>query len=219
MNPSFLELAAASRALPLPSAVPKRGRIILTVGRWAASERYKGLDELIRAIPQLVSSVPDLHLVAVGGGDDLARLKRLAIDLRIAGRVHFLGNLSNEEVAACYAHADLFALPSAGEGFGLVFLEAMAFSKPLVGAAIGGTTDVVEDGINGLLVPPGNADALMQALRRLLCDESLRRELGRRGEEIVRQKYQFSAFQSALENILDEGDSGLRAPRVTPKVR
>ena len=58
----------------------------------------------------------------------------------------------------------------------------------------------------------------MQALRRLLCDESLRAELGRRGEEIVRQKYQFAAFQSALEKILDEGDSGLSEPRVAPKV-
>lgn len=218
MNPSFLELAGASGDLSLPSTFPKQGHVILTVGRWSASERYKGLDELIHAIPQLVTIVPDLHLVAVGGGDDLPRLKQLAIDLRIAGRVHFLEHLSNEEVAACYAQADLFALPSTGEGFGLVFLEAMAFSKAVVAAAIGGTTDVVKDGINGLLVPPGNAGALIQALRRLLCDESLRRELGRRGEEIVRQKYQFAAFQSALENILDEGDSGPGAPRIAPKV-
>ena len=121
--------------------------------------------------------------------------------------------MSNEEVAACYAHADLFALPSTGEGFGLVFLEAMAFSKPVVGAASGGTTDVVEEGINGLLVPPNNVGALAQALSRLLCDESLRAELGRR-EEIVRRKYQFAAFQSALERILDESDSGLGEPRL-----
>jgi phosphatidyl-myo-inositol dimannoside synthase len=218
INPSFLVLAEASGALSLPRAFPKQGRVILTVGRWAAAERYKGLDELIRAIPQLVTIVPDLHLVAVGGGDDLPRLKRLAINLRIAECVHFLEHLSNEDVAACYAHADLFALPSTSEGFGLVFLEAMAFSKPVVAAAIGGTTDVVEDGINGLLVPPGDPDALVEALRRLLFDESLRRELGRRGEAIVRQKYHFAAFQSALEIILDEADSGLSAARRVAKV-
>jgi phosphatidylinositol alpha-1,6-mannosyltransferase len=218
INPSFLRLAGAPGDLTLPRGFPMLARVILTVGRGAASERYKGTDDLIRVVPQLASIVPSLHLVAVGGGDDLPRLHRLAADLRVAERVHFLENLSNEEVAACYAHAELFALPSTGEGFGLVFLEAMAFSKPVVAAAIGGATDVVEDGINGLLVPPGNAGALVQALSRLLCDESLCRRLGRRGEEIVRQKYQFAAFQSALENILDESDSGLIEPRITPKV-
>jgi glycosyltransferase involved in cell wall biosynthesis len=100
-------------------------------------------------------------------------------------------------------------LPSAGEGFGLVFLEAMAFSKPVVGAASGGTTDLVEDGINGLLVPPGDAGALAQALGRLLGDEPLRAELGQRGAEIVRRKYQFAVFQSELEKILGECSSNL----------
>jgi phosphatidylinositol alpha-1,6-mannosyltransferase len=206
MNPSYLRLARAPDDLSLPKAFPKQARVILTVGRWAASERYKGADELIHAIRQLVTLVPGLHLVAVGGGDDLARLRQVATDLDVADRVHFLNDLSNEEVAACYAHAEIFALPSAGEGFGLVFLEAMAFAKPLVGVASGGTTDVIENGINGFLVPPANADALVQALSRLLCDESLRGELGRHGAEMVRRKYQFADFESALESILDECD-------------
>jgi len=67
-------------------------------------------------------------------------------------------------IATCYARTDLFPLPSTGEGFGLVFLKAMAFSKPVVRAACGGKTDVVEDGINGLLVPPRDAERLTQAL-------------------------------------------------------
>jgi glycosyltransferase involved in cell wall biosynthesis len=100
-------------------------------------------------------------------------------------------------------------LPSAGEGFGLVFLEAMAFSKPVVGASCGGTTDIVEDGINGLLVPPGDAGALAQALGRLLGDEPLRAGLGQRGAEIVRRKFQFAVFQSELEKILGECTSSL----------
>ena len=169
----------------------------------AAAERYKGADELIRAVAQLRASVPGLHLVAVGGGNDLLRLRGVAADLGAADRVHFLENLSREEIAACYAHADLFVLPSAGEGFGLVFLEAMAFAKPVVGVAFGGTTDVVKDGINGLLVPPRDPDHLAQALSTLLHDGSLRAELGQRGAEIVRQKYQFDVFQAELEKILD----------------
>jgi phosphatidyl-myo-inositol dimannoside synthase len=218
MNPIFLRLAEARGDLCVPRGFPKEARVILTVGRSAASERYKGTDELIRAVPQLVTIVPGLHLVAVGGGDDLPRLKQLAVDLRVADRVHFLANLSNEELGACYAHADLFALPSTGEGFGLVFLESMAFSKPVVATTSGGTPDLVEDGINGLLVPPGNASALVHALARLLCDESLRRELGRRGEEIVRRKFRFAVFQSTLAKILDESESGIGEPRSAPEV-
>lgn len=200
--------AEISGSLPLPPEFPK-GRVILTVGRWAAAERYKGTDELIHAVARLSSNIPDSQLVAVGGGDDLPRLRQIAVDVGIADRVHFFENLSREEVAACYANADVFALPSTGEGFGLVFLEAMAFAKPVVGVSCGGTTDVVEDGINGLLVPSRDAERLAQALERLLLDESLRAELGRRGGAIVRQKYQFDVFEAKLEEIL-VGFRGLR---------
>jgi phosphatidylinositol alpha-1,6-mannosyltransferase len=209
LNPKILHLANAPANLSLPRGFPERGRVILTVGRWAASERYKGADELIRSVSQLVTIVPGLHLVAVGAGDDLSRLERLAANLNVADRVHFFENLSCEELAACYARAEVFALPSAGEGFGLVFLEAMAFSKPVVGASCGGTTDVVEDGINGLLVPPGDAGALAQALGRLLRDEPFRAGLGQRGADIVRRKFQFAVFQSELEKILGECNSRL----------
>ncbi len=137
LNPRILHWADAPTRLPLPPGFPERARVILSVGRWAASERYKGADALIRSVSQLVTIFPGLHLVAVGTGDDLSRLQRLAAQLNIADRVHFLEYLSCEEIAACYARAELFALPSTGEGFGLVFLEAMAFSKPVVGAACG----------------------------------------------------------------------------------
>jgi phosphatidyl-myo-inositol dimannoside synthase len=208
LAPSFLRLADSPARLPVPPRFPQAGLVILTVGRWASSERYKGADELIQAVPQLKTAVPGLQLVAVGGGDDLPRLRELANSLGVADRVHFLENLSREEVAACYSRADIFSLPSTGEGFGLVYLEAMAFSRAVVGAACGGTTDVVEDGVNGLLVPPHDPGALAQALGRLLRDEPLRTQLGRHGAEIVRQKYRFDVFQAELEHILT--DSGLR---------
>jgi phosphatidyl-myo-inositol dimannoside synthase len=205
VNPSFLGLAVVPTRLPLPSKFP-RGQVILTVGRWAATERYKGADELIRSVAQIRDRFPDVYLVAVGGGDDLPRLRRLAVDLEIADRIQFLENLSREEIAACYANADVFALPSTGEGFGLVFLEAMAFSKAVIGAACGGTTDVIEDGVNGLLVPPGDTERLTHALENLLGDETLRTEMGQRGAELIRHKYQFDVFQAELERIL--GDCG-----------
>lgn len=203
ISPAFLRMADAAASLPLPAAFPQ-GRVILTVGRWVASERYKGADELIRAVAQLRAEIPGLYLVAAGGGDDLPRLRKLAGDLGVANRIHFLENLSREEIAACYSHADIFALPSTGEGFGLVFLEAMAFSKAVVGASCGGTMDVIENEVNGLLVPPHDSERLAQALRRLLCDESLREQLGRQGAEIVRRKYSFGVFRKELEGVLGD---------------
>jgi glycosyltransferase involved in cell wall biosynthesis len=85
-----------------------------------------------------------------------------------------------------------------------VFLEAMAFAKPVIAAAAGGVTDIVEHGRNGLLVPPGDLEQLMQALEHLLTNESLRFELGHRGADIVRSKYQFERLRSDLQAVLWE---------------
>jgi glycosyltransferase involved in cell wall biosynthesis len=208
VNPRFLRMAEAPSSLPLPSDFPQ-GRVILTVGRWAASERYKGADGLIRAMAQLRIKFPGLYLVAVGDGDDLLRLKKIAADFGVFESVRFLTGLSRQEIAACYDRCEIFALPSTGEGFGLVFLEAMAFGKPLVGVSCGGTTDVVEDGVNGVLVAPGDSERLVEALAVLLEDESLRAKLGQRGAEIVRRDFCFEVFQNKLEIILE--DSGLES--------
>jgi phosphatidyl-myo-inositol dimannoside synthase len=202
LSPDFIRMTRTA-SLPLPRGFPQ-GSVILTVGRWVASERYKGVDDLIHATVHLRTRIAGLHLVAVGGGDDVGRLQRLVTELDAQDCIHFLEGLSREELAACYAEADVFALPSAGEGFGLVFLEAMAFGKPIVGAAIGGATDLIEDHANGLSVRPHDKEGLVQALSRLLLDSSLRSGLGRRGAEIVQQKYRFEVFQNGLQGILDE---------------
>ena len=201
LDPDVLNIADASEPLPPPEGFPP-SPVILTVGRWAASEKYKGADDLIRALAQLRGAFPGLTVVAVGSGDDLPRLRQLAADLGVSGAVRFLTGLSKEDLAACYAHADIFALPSTGEGFGLVFLEAMAFAKPIVAAAAGGSTDLVEDAVNGILIPPHDQAALTAALERLLRNQSLRASLGRRGAEIVRRKYRFAQFQAQLATIL-----------------
>ncbi|MGH9714576.1 MAG: glycosyltransferase family 4 protein [Candidatus Acidiferrales bacterium] len=203
LGSSFLHLADAAAKPATPPSLPA-GPFILTVGRWDASEQYKGTDDLIRAVAQLRSPFPGLQLVAVGGGSDLPRLQGLAVELGIPDRVHFLEGLSREELAGCYARAEIFALPSAGEGFGLVFLEAMAFGCPIVAAASGGITDLVEDGVNGLLVPPRDADRLAESLDQLLRDESMRARLGHSGAEIVRRKFLFENFRLGLEEILRE---------------
>jgi phosphatidylinositol alpha-1,6-mannosyltransferase len=201
LDPEVLSMADAPEHPAAPEAFPS-SPVILTVGRWAASEQYKGVDDLIRVLAQLRAKFPDLSLAAVGAGDDLPRLQNLAADLGVAGAVRFLTGLSKQELAACYARADIFALPSTGEGFGLVFLEAMAFAKPIVAAAAGGSTDLVEHNVNGLLILPRDQAALIQALDQLLHDHSLRATLGQRGSEIVRRKYRFDLFQSQFAAIL-----------------
>ena len=203
INSEVLRMSEARSNLPLPSGFPA-GPVILTVGRWAAAEQYKGADDLIRAMPQLRSSFPDVRLVAVGGGDDLPRLKSIAAELRVAESVHFLEGISREQLAAFYANAAVFALPSTGEGFGIVFIEAMAFGLPVVGVAAGGVTDIIRDGVNGLFVPAKDPAALANSLARLLGDPALRSELGQNGAEIVRRGYQFPALEKGLEQVFVE---------------
>jgi glycosyltransferase involved in cell wall biosynthesis len=136
----------------------------LTVGRWDSTERYKGADTLLAALPQVLKTAPDASLVLVGDGDDRPRLEHLARDLGVSEHARFLHGLTPEQLFTCYKNCEVFALPSHGEGFGFVFLEAMACAKPVIGGAHGGIPDIVEDGVRGLLVPHGDAERLAQAL-------------------------------------------------------
>ena len=197
LGPDFLDLADSPGGLPYPPQFP-RGRIVLSVGRWAANERYKGADHLIQVVSELAPEFPDLHLVLVGAGDDLPRLQKLGLAARIPSNVHFISGLSRRELAGCYAACDIFALPSTGEGFGLVFLEAMAFGKPVIGTTLGGIPDIVEDGVTGILVEPDNPSSLPGALRSLLPDNDLRLRMGRRGGEVVRERHGFERFKANL---------------------
>jgi len=177
---------------------------VLTVGRWCADERYKGMDTLITALPRLLTRWPDLHLAMVGGGDDRDWLEDLADENGVRMHVHFLSGLSYTELAACYAHSEIFALPSSGEGFGLVYLEAMASGKPVIGGAHGGAPEVIEDGKTGYLVQHGDAVQLATAIETLLTDPALREEMGRRGKQRVENEFRFSVFAKAFRKILRE---------------
>jgi phosphatidyl-myo-inositol dimannoside synthase len=200
LDPEFL--AASELEAPSPPQGFPVGRVVLAVSRLAANERYKGIDNLIRALPLLLPTVPDLHLAIVGAGDDQPRLRDLAVQLEIPKRVIFLGALERQDLIACYHFCDVFALPSAGEGFGLVFLEAMAHAKPVVGGAHGGTPDIIEEGIAGYLVQNGDLVQLADRLQRLLTDESLRRKMGAQGLDRVRRDFTFDRFSRDLVTVL-----------------
>lgn len=202
LDPEFETRLASQIVPPSPPGFPSQGPVILTVGRWDPAERYKGVDTLISALPRVLPAVPGARLVAVGGGPDRARLEQLSQDAGVAAQVVFLGGLTQAELFACYAHCDVFAMPSGGEGFGLVFLEAMAQGKPVIGGAHGGTPEVVADGVTGLLVSHGDVERLSAALQTLLTDTNRANAMGLRGRERVRAAYTFERFREGLEDLL-----------------
>jgi phosphatidylinositol alpha-1,6-mannosyltransferase len=126
-------------------------KVLLTVARMDSRERYKGHDRVIAAIPSLVAEGQDIAYVIVGKGDDRARLAALAAAAGVAERVIFLGEVARQRSRAAYRMADLFVMPSTGEGFGIAFLEAMASGTPALGLNAGGAVDALADGELGVL--------------------------------------------------------------------
>lgn len=141
-NSNFSEPVLAINSLP--DLTGKKA--ILTVGRLSASERYKGHDRIIVCMPELLKQDPDVLYLIAGDGDDRERLKLLAEKHGVATNVIFLGKVPNEQLVALYSAVDLFAMPSTGEGFGIVFLEAMAAGTPALGLDSDGSTDPLQDG-------------------------------------------------------------------------
>jgi len=131
-------------------------------------------------------------------------LVQIAYVLCVRCFVYFLVGLSYAVISACYQACEIFSLPSRGEGFGLVYLEAMACGKPVIGGAHGGAPEVIEDGKTGYLVQHGDAGQLATSLETLLADPALAKQMGARGRERVERDFRFSAFAKSLKKILRE---------------
>jgi phosphatidyl-myo-inositol dimannoside synthase len=188
---------------PLPGDFP-RGRVILSVGRWLATERYKGMDTLILSMSRLLLRWPDLQLAIVGSGDDRGWLEHVARDSGVERHVHFLTDISYGELSACYEAAEIFALPSRGEGFGFVYLEAMAHGKPVIGGAHGGAPEIIRDSVTGYVVHHGDTEQLATSIDTLLSNPENARRLGEAGRRRVDNEYRFNIFSKAFKKILRE---------------
>jgi phosphatidylinositol alpha-1,6-mannosyltransferase len=170
----------------------------LIVGRMDARERYKGHDQLLEAL----LGVPEARLVVTGEGGDRARLEAKAAGLGMADRVLFTGFTSEATLAELYRRCAAFAMPSRGEGFGLVYLEAMRAGKPVLAARASAAEEIVADGRSGLLVDPDDRDELRGALFRLLDHPGEAKRMGEAGFERWRQEYSGERFRERLQPLL-----------------
>lgn len=172
----------------------------LTVCRFEPSEKYKGIETLLFALCQ----TPSYRWYFVGGGSDLPRLRRMATELKIADRVTFTGRVSNGELEGYYKRCRLFAMPSAKEGLGLVYLEAMARGKPCIAANAGGAAEVVSPDETGSLITYGNVAELTAALHHWWAPQNAVRG-GNAGRSRYENLFGHKAFSQRLEQILKIG--------------
>lgn len=152
----------------------KAHKVILTVGRIASQERYKGFDEMIELMPRLLKRFPDLKYLIVGEGDDRLRLEAKADSYRVANHVIFAGRIPESEKVAHYNLADAFVMPSTGEGFGIVLIEAAACGVRVIGSRADGSREALRDGLLGRLVDPRKPDELIEAVTAILKHPSPR---------------------------------------------
>ena len=202
LDPVFLEQfnISSDSTNKLPSS-----KILLTVARLDAKERYKGIDHVIEAMPKLLEKVPNLTYVIVGDGTDRLRLESIAKKTGVYNNVKFIGAKNSNELLKYYVDSSIFVMPSLKEGFGIVFLEAMAAGKPVIGGNHGGIPDLIKNDINGYLVEYGNVEMLTEKLVKLLQNDNLCKQMGNLGKELVSIKYTFENYQKKFIELLKRG--------------
>jgi phosphatidylinositol alpha-1,6-mannosyltransferase len=203
-NPAFAERRVGVCHLGVGDATeaiqPGETGFALIVGRLSSAERYKGHDALIDAWPAVLARFPDARLVVAGDGDDRPRLERRVQDRGLSRQIRFVGQVPDDELAGLYRASAFFVMPSAGEGFGLAYLEAMRASKACV-AGSGAAEEIVIDGTTGLIVDPASpvaSAALAAALVRLFADPAARDTMGRAGALRWRDHFTARHFAARL---------------------
>jgi phosphatidyl-myo-inositol dimannoside synthase len=171
VSESAFDVGPPSEALRQRHAIGSDEHVLLTVARLEASERYKGCDQVLRSLRAIRRAVGPLKYLVVGGGDDIPRLKALAVALQIQELVTFCGFVPDDQLPDYYRMAHAFVMPSVSEGFGIVFLEAMASGIPVLGGNRDGTVDALADGELGMLVDPESSDAIAGGLISILKRE------------------------------------------------
>lgn len=179
--------------------------ILLTVARYASTERYKGYDTVIQALPLLRLHFPKIQYLLVGLGDDIPRIRNMVSELGVQQHVIFCGYVPSEILPYYYNACDIFIMPSKWEGFGIVYLEAMASGKPVIVGNSCGAPEVINNGEYGLLVDYGDTNAIVKAVSQILnkeTDEQMRNPHLLRA--FVVKKYGKDAFRHRVEKLLEQ---------------
>jgi glycosyltransferase involved in cell wall biosynthesis len=179
--------------------------VILTVCRLDRSEQYKGCDKVIEAMPGLIRKFPDIRYILIGYGSDRDRVQALVRGLQLDKHVILPGKITGEELCDHYNLCDVFAMPSKGEGFGIVFLEALACGKPVLAGNQDGSVDALRNGELGVLVDPNDAGQIEENLFRILNHEHPNKTLY--DPQLLRRKaigyFGFDKFKSTLSRYLN----------------
>lgn len=199
VDPEQFKPADASALRAALSGKNAGGPVLLSVARLVTR---KGIDTALRALPELLRDWPNLTYVILGDGPDYSRLAQLSNELRVTRNVRFVAR-SAQPLADYYNACDIFVMPVREEpgdieGFGLVFLEAGACEKPVIGARAGGVPDAIIDGRTGLIVPPDDPAAVTKAVGSLLREPTRREALGRAARERILRE---STWDHAAERI------------------
>lgn len=180
-------------------------KIILTVGRLVAR---KGQDRVIEAMPKILEKIPSALYVIVGDGPERKRFQGLSSKFQVDGNVLFVGEISEEKRNAFYQLCDVFVMTPRQigadvEGFGMVYLEANQFGKPVVAGRSGGVAEAVVHGVTGLIIDPENINQISEAVIKILSDESLAKKMGEQGRERVSKEFNWQIQVEKLEKIFN----------------
>ena len=197
--------AVVPHGIAIPESIPpsicQSPPMVLTVGVLTAR---KGAFTFLQAIPRLLDQAPDTEVLFVGESEDHPLARQLRAEHPEVDRVRFLGSVDDATLASLYSRCTVYFSPSNYESFGLTFVEAMAHGKPVVGCAAGAIPELIADGANGLLVPPNDPSALVEALIRLLRNGEERERMGAAGAKLAREKYSMERMGAELERFFQD---------------
>jgi glycosyltransferase involved in cell wall biosynthesis len=198
---SCLHVCVIANSVPIPP-VTNRHEVgcLLFLGRLG---KNKGIYDILIAIAKLVPEFPSIYLLA-GGDGELDQVRDKAKSLGIADRVEILGWVKGAAKEALLARAAIYLLPSYAENLPMSVLEAMAAGLPVISTPVGGIPSAIEDGVEGLLVPPGDTEALTEAIRRLLADSDLRHRMGEAARAKAIAKFSSEKVIAGLEDVYRE---------------
>ena len=177
-----------------------QGKRLLFVGRLAA---FKGLPILLESLKALKKHHPDITLTVVGDGGDRTSLEEMTVDLGLSSNVNFVGYKSQAEVRKYFEETDVFVLSSFAEGVPVVLMEAMAAGVPVVATQIAGVNELVENGISGYIIPPGNPTPLTQSIEELLNNSELRNKFAIAARNKVEQEFNINLEAQKLHKVIN----------------